>query len=157
MLFFQSSDFDHPLLLLSFVVKKLKLKTPAQDRLQKLVNKNKAAFSGIVGSLNELVDVDVDMIVSNSKSQRKSIGIQKSHVTGTEPSIIDIMNRSGTENGCKIDVTTAAAAATATAATAAAYIIPDTNVFLNSLACIKNVIDRGWFIQNFPFSENKRK
>lgn len=93
-----------------------------------------------MGSLvNELVDVDVDvdMIVSDSKSQRKSIGIQKSHVTGTEPSIIDVLNKSGTLNGCEIDVTTAATAA------AAAYIIPDTNVFLNSLACIKNVIDRG--------------
>lgn len=93
-----------------------------------------------MGSLvNELVDVDVDMIVLDSKSQRKSIGIQKSHVTGTEPSIIDVMNKSGTVNGCKIDVTTAAAATAAVAV----YIIPDTNVFLNSLACIKNVIDRG--------------
>lgn len=121
----------------SFVVKKLKSKTPAQDRLQKLVTKNKAALMGSL--VNELVNVDVDMIVLDSKSQRKSIGIQKSHVTGTEPSIIDVMNKSGTVNGCKIDVTTAAAATAA----AAVYIIPDTNVFLNSLACIKNVIDRG--------------
>lgn len=89
------------------------------------------------------------MIVSvdSSKSQRKSIGIQKSHVTGEEPSIIDIMNKSGTVNGCKIDVNArpaAAPSAAAAAVTAAdAYIIPDTNVFLNSLACIKNVIDRG--------------
>lgn len=111
------------------------------------MNKNKAA---LVESWNELVDADVDMIVPDSKSQRKSIGIQKSHVTGTEPSIIDIMNKSGTVNECKLDVTTGAAtdttasAAAAVAVTApAAYIIPDTNVFLNSLACIKNVIDRG--------------
>lgn len=113
-------------------MKKFKSKTPAQDRLQKLVDANKAA---LVESLKELAEGDT--IVSNSKSQRKSIGIQKSHVTGAEPSIIDIVNKSG----CKIDVTARPVAA-ATAA-AAAYIIPDTNIFLNSLACIKNVIDRG--------------
>ena len=95
-----------------------------------MVDKNKVA---VFESLKELADVD--MIVSDSKSNRKSIGIQKSHVTGTEPSIIDIVDKTGSLNGCKMD---AAAAAAATA-----YIIPDTNVFLNSLACIKNVIDRG--------------
>lgn len=120
----------------SIVVKKFKSKTPAQDRLQKLVDKNKAA---LVESLKEFAEGD--MIVSDSKSQRKSIGIQKSHVTGAEPSIIDIVNKSG----CKIDVNAGPVAATAAGAAAAAtaYIIPDTNVFLNSLACIKNVIDRG--------------
>lgn len=114
---------------------KLKSKTPAQDRLQKLVDKNKAA---LFESLKEYVDVD--MIVSNSKGHRKSIGIQKSHVTGTEPSIIDIVGKTGTGNGHTIDAV----------ADAATYIIPDTNVFLNSLACIKNVIDRGKFIENCP-------
>lgn len=106
------------------IVKKFKSKTPAQDRLQKLVDKNKAA---LFESLKELVDVD--MIVSDPKSHRKSIGIQKSHVTGTEPSIIDIVDKNGSiVSGGTMD---------------AAYIIPDTNVFLNSLACIKNVIEKG--------------
>lgn len=120
-------------------MKKLKLKTPAQDRLQKLMDKNKAVRNSVFESLKELADVDddVDMIVSDSKSHRKSIGIQKSHVTGAEPSIIDIVDKNGsTANGCKID-------AAAADADAAAYIIPDTNVFLNSLACIKSVIEKG--------------
>lgn len=120
---------------MTFIVKKLKSKTPAQDRLQKLVDKNKAA---VFESLKELVDGD--MFVCDSKGHRKSIGIPKSHITGAEPSIIDIVGKSvGNGNGHRIDATVAPAAAT----DASAYIIPDTNVFLNSLACIKNVIDRG--------------
>lgn len=129
---------------ITFLVKKLKSKTPAQDRLrhlQKFVDdKNKAA---LFESLKEVADVD--MLVSDSKGHRKSIGIQKSHITGTEPSIIDIVGKTATGNGRTID-----AAATTSAADAVAYIIPDTNVFLNSLACIKNVIDRGKFIENCP-------
>lgn len=109
-------------------MKKFKSKTPAQDRLQKLVDKNRAA---LVESLNELIDTD--MIVSDPKSHRKSIGLHKSHVTGAETSIIDIVDKNGSMNGAKIDGD----------ADTVAYIVPDTNVFLNSLACIKSVIDKG--------------
>lgn len=62
---------------ISFVVKKFKSKTPAQDRLQKL---------------------------------------------------IDMLNKTETINRCTTGVT---------------YIIPDTNVFLESLDAIKRVIDKG--------------
>lgn len=110
-------------------MKKFKSKTPAQDRLQKFIDKNKVA---VFESLKQLTDIDT--LVSDPTSHRKSIGIQKSHITGAEPSIIDIVDKNGSLNGYKLDDGVA---------DTVAYIIPDTNVFLNSLACIKSVIDNG--------------
>lgn len=98
-----------------------------------MVDKNKAA---VFESLKKLANDD--MIVYDPKSHRKSIGIQKSHITGVEPSIIDIVDKNGSMNGCNVD-----AAAAADDDDTVAYIVPDTNVFLNSLACIKTVIDKG--------------
>lgn len=103
------------------LVKKAKSRTPAQDRLQKLVDKNKTA---VLESLKELVDVP---IISESKNHRQSIGMQKSHVTGIEPSITNVVSKTVTMNN----------------ANDSAYIIPDTNVFLHSLACIKSVVEKG--------------
>lgn len=79
----------------------------------------------MLASLNELVDME--FAVAGPNNQRKSFGIQKSHVTGKDQSITDVISKSGSMNNM-MD---------------AAYIIPDTNVFLNSLACIKSVIEKG--------------
>lgn len=106
---------------LIYVVKKVKSKTPAQDRLQKFADENKVVM---LESLKELVDVP---IISDAKNHRKSIGMQKSHVTGIEPSITKVVSKSVTVNNT----------------TDSAYIIPDTNVFLHSLACIKSVVGKG--------------
>lgn len=113
-------------ILVSILVKKYKSKTPAQDRLQRFVDKIKTT---LFESSKKLADVE--MIASESKNQRKSIGIPKAHEPVVEPSFIDIVDKTRITNGCTIDAATTA------------YIIPDTNVFMNSLACIKNVIDGG--------------
>lgn len=74
-------------------------------------------------SLKESVDAP---IFSDGKNHLKSIGIQKSHVTGVEPSITKVVSKS-------VPVSN----------TDAAYIIPDTNFFRRSLACIKYVVGKG--------------
>lgn len=95
---------------------------PAQERIQKWADKKQVA---IFESIKELVDMPT--AITDAKSMRKSMGLQKSHITGVEPSITDVVSKT----------------ATVTSTTDSAYIIPDTNVFIHSLACIKNVIEKG--------------
>lgn len=108
------------------LVRKVKLKTPAQERLQKWADKNKTAM---FESIKELVDMPTSSL--DAKNHRNLIGMQKSHVTGLEPSITHVVGKT----------------ATVTNMADIAFIIPDTNVFLHSLACIKMVIEKGWFIK----------
>lgn len=104
----------------------MKSRAPAQDRLQKWADNYKTTM---FESIKDLVDMPTGSL--DAKNPGKLIGMQKSHVTGIEPSITQVVGKT----------------ATVTNMADSAFIIPDTNVFLHSLACIKMVIEKGWFIK----------